>query len=64
MGIIIKIKIMTNEIYRAKQMEVYFFYLKDKNEIKQTKKDKKRMKFLKIMDLINKNRLLLATKMK
>ena len=52
---------MTNEIYRAKQVEIFIFYAKTKNKIGPTKKDKKRMKFLKIMDLINKNRLLIAT---
>ena len=55
---------MTNEIYRAKQVEVFIFYFKNKNKVKETKKFKKRMKFLKIMDLINKNRLQIATQQK
>jgi len=52
---------MTDEIFRAKQMEIFIFYSKTKNKIIETKKFKKRMKFLKIMDLINKNRLQIAT---
>lgn len=48
---------MTYAVYRAKQMEVFIFYSKNKNEITQTKKHKKRIKFLIIWDQIIKNRL-------
>ena len=55
---------MTNEIFRAKQMEVFIFYSQDKNKVIETKKYKKRMKFLKIINLINKNRLQIAARTK
>jgi len=56
---------MNYEFYQSRKMAISIFYTQPKKmEIRQTKKDKKRMRFLKIIDLINKNRLLIAAKTK